>query len=377
MSSVPAASAYLDNAATTRLWPEALQAMLPWLGECYGNPSGSHRQARRARAAIDEAREQVAACVGCGPGDVVFTSGGTEADNLAVLGVHAARGGRIVCSAVEHHAVLHPVEAVGGFTAPVDDDGIVDLQALPRLLGPGVTLVSVMLANNEVGAVQPLAEVAELTRRCSPEALVHTDAVHGAPSLDLAGAVAPADLVSLSAHKFGGPQGVGVLVVRPQAKLAPVLHGGPQERGRRPGTQNVAGVVGMAAALVLTTERRRSWMADVARRRDRLAAGLRQAVPGLRVTEPAVRVPGTCHVAIEGVSNEELLLLLDDAGVAASAGSSCASGALEPSHVLTAMGWSPDRAATAVRLTVGAATTDAEIDHALEVIPAAVEKLRS
>ena len=377
MPSAPAASAYLDNAATTRLWPEALQAMLPWLGECYGNPSGSHRQARLARAAIDEARDQVAACVGCGPGDVVFTSGGTEADNLAVLGVHAACGGPIVCSAVEHHAVLRPVQAVGGVTAPVDGDGIVDLQALSQLLHPRVTLVSVMLANNEVGAVQPLAEVAELTRRQCPEALVHTDAVHGAPLLDLVEAVAPADLVSLSAHKFGGPQGVGVLVVRPQAKLAPVLHGGSQERGRRPGTQNVAGVVGMAAALVLTTERRRSWTAEVARRRDRLAAGLHQLVSGLRVTEPAVRMPGTCHIAIDGVANEELLLLLDDAGVAASAGSSCASGALEPSHVLTAMGWSPEQAATAVRLTVGAATTDAEIDHALEAIPAAVEKLRS
>lgn len=371
--------AYLDHAATTPMWPEAVEAMLPWLHSDFGNPSGTHSLARRARAALDDARETVATCVGCLPGEVVFTSGGTEADNLAILGSHASRRGSVVCSAVEHHAVLHPVTAVAGSTVPVDSAGIVDLQALAELLeelGDGVSLVSVMLANNEIGAVQPLAEVVDICRRSCPSAAVHTDAVHAAPWIDLRTSADGADLVSISAHKFGGPKGIGALIVRSGTTLAPALHGGSQERGRRPGTQNVAGAVAMAVALQLTAQRWPVVAAAVGARRDRLANGLRAAVEGLRLTEPPVRVPGTCHVAVEGVASEELLLLLDEAGIAASAGSSCASGALEPSHVLTAMGWSDAEAATAIRFTLGATTSDDEVQYALDVVPTLVERLR-
>ncbi len=248
--------AYLDHAATTPMRPEALAAMVPYLTEHFGNPSGSHAIARRARVAIDEARDEVARCLGCEPGEVVFTSGGTESDNLAVLGAPASGPGTVLCSAVEHHAVLHACAARGGTTVPVGPNGVVDLDALAGLLGPEVALVSVMLVNNEVGSVQPLHDVAALVRERAPGALLHTDAVAAVGWLDVASLAAVADLVSVSAHKFGGPKGVGALVVRDRARLAPVLHGGAQERGRRPGTHDVAGVMGMAAALRVATDSR-------------------------------------------------------------------------------------------------------------------------
>ncbi|MEA3077213.1 MAG: cysteine desulfurase [Actinomycetota bacterium] len=372
--------AYLDHAATTPMRPEAVAAMLPFLTEHFGNPSGSHAVARRAKAALEDARDLVASCLGCRPGEVVFTGGGTEADNLAVSGSLARRvGGRAVCSAIEHHAVLHSVlSSAGGATFGVTADGIVDLDALSAVLSSDVSVVSVMLANNEVGTIQPLASVVEVVRRLAPGAVVHTDAVQAFPWVDVAPSASVADLVAVSAHKFGGPKGVGALVVRGSASVAPILHGGGQEQDRRSGTHNLAGIVGMAAAMSATVASRAVEVDRVRGLRDRLADGLLSAVPG--AVETGVRsakIAGNCHVLVPGVESEALLFLLDEAGVCASAGSACASGALEPSHVLSAMGVAPDLARGVLRLSLGPASTDDDVDLALKVVPEAVARLRS
>jgi len=366
---------YLDHAATTPVRAEVLEAMLPFLTARFGNPSGGHRLARAARRALDDARDDVAAAIGCQPGEVVFTSGGTEADNLAVLGLSPSRGSA-VCPAAEHHAVLHAVESVGGSVVAVDAGARVDLDALAAALHPGVAVVSVMSANNEVGAVNDLDAVAAVVREHAPAAAVHTDAVQAARWLDLRIAVASCDLVSVTAHKIGGPAGAGALVVRDGVRLQPRQLGGGQERDRRSGTQDVAGAVGLAAALRLAAAERDAVVADVGDRRDRLEAGLAAvATPTLPAGTP--RVAGTCHVCVPGIAAEALLFLLDDEGICASAASSCASGAQQASHVLAAMGVPDDLAFGSLRLTLGPATTDAEIDHALSAIPAAVERLRA
>jgi cysteine desulfurase len=370
---------YLDHAATTPMRPDAVEAMLPFLTERFGNPSGSHAVAREARKALDEAREVVAECLGARPGEVVFTGGGTEADNLAIAGRHGVRPGPVVCTAIEHHAVLHACRALPeARIAPVGPDGVVDLDALGELLDPSVAVVSVMLANNEVGTIQPLADVAALVRAGAPNAALHTDAVQAFPWVDVALVAAGADLVAVSAHKFAGPKGVGALVVREGISVEPIIHGGGQERDRRSGTYNVAGIVGMAAAMQGTVSERQRTVERVTRLRDRLADGLLAAVPDTTETGTrADKVAGNCHLAFAGVESEALLVLLDGAGVCASAGSACTSGAVEPSHVLTAMGVPADRAMGALRLSLGATTTDADVDLALEVIPAAVERLRT
>jgi cysteine desulfurase len=373
--------AYLDHAATTPMRPEALAAMVPYLTEHFGNPSGSHAVARRARVAVDEARDEVARCLGCEPGDVVFTSGGTESDNLAVLGATDPGRGSVLCSAVEHHAVLCATEACGGTTVAVARSGVIDLEALAERLGPHVGLVSVMLVNNEVGTVQPLADVAALVRELAPRARLHTDAVAAVGWMDVAAAAAVADLVSVSAHKFGGPKGVGALVVRGGLPLAPVLHGGAQERSRRPGTHDVAGIVGMAAALRVATDGRDATVRRIGAQRDRLVEGITSSIGAVTETTsgatPApAKVASSCHLNVSGVDQEELLVLLDDEGVCASAGAACASGAIEPSHVLVAMGLSPVEAKSAVRFSLGYTTTDDEIDHVLAVMPKVVERLR-
>jgi cysteine desulfurase len=366
---------YLDHAATTPMRPEAVDAMTPFLGERFGNPSGVHAVARAARAAIDDGRDVLAAALGARAGEVVFTGSGTEADNLAVLGLTGR--GRAVCSAVEHHAVLHAVQAAGGTVVGVDADGVVDLDALAGALGDDVSVVSVILANNETGVVQPLADVAEVVRRRAPHAALHTDAVQAVNWLDVASVAAVADLVSVSAHKFGGPQGVGALVVRDGISVAPIIHGGGQERDRRSGTHNVAGIVGMAAALDAATRARDATVTRLGELRDRLADELLAAVPGSVETgsRPA-KVAGTCHLMFEGVESEALLLLLDDAGVCASAGSACASGAIEPSHVLTAMGIDRALALSSLRLSLGWTTTDTDIDLAVKAVPEAIARLR-
>ncbi|MGH9065576.1 MAG: cysteine desulfurase family protein [Acidimicrobiales bacterium] len=370
-------AAYLDHAATTPMRAEAVAAMLPFLTERFGNPSGSHSVSRSARLALDEARDEVAAALGAQPGQVVFTAGGTEADNLAIGGVLAARGGEAVCPAAEHHGVLHAVAAAGGRVVPVTADATVDLDALAGAIGPGTSLVSVMLVNNEVGTVTDLAEVVALVRERAPAALVHTDAVQAFPWLDVAGLAAGADLVAVSAHKFGGPKGVGALVVRDRVELRPILHGGGQERDRRSGTHNVAGIVAMAAAARATVATREATVARVAALRDRLADGLLGAVSGAVETgSRAAKIAGNCHLRFPGVESEALLVMLDDAGVCASAGSACASGAIEPSHVLVAMGLPAAEASASVRLSLGYPTTAGDVEHALAVVPKAVARLR-
>ncbi|MGI8775875.1 MAG: cysteine desulfurase family protein [Acidimicrobiales bacterium] len=369
---------YLDHAATTPMHPEAVEAMLPFLFHRFGNPSGSHAVAREARKALEESRDVVADCLGAHPGEIVFTAGGTEADNLAVIGHHAVQPGRVVCSAVEHHAVLHACAALDGVVAPVAPSGVIDLDALSDLLDPGVSLVSVMLANNEVGTVQPLAEVVDLVRRRAPTAVVHTDAVQAFPWLDVTTLAASADMVAVSAHKFGGPKGVGALVVRDGVKVAPILHGGGQERDRRSGTHNVAAIVGMAAAMQATVVERDATARRVGDLRDRLVDGLLATVPDSAETgDRSAKVAGNAHLSFGGIESEALLVLLDGAGVCASAGSACTSGAMEASHVLVAMGIDRDRALGSLRLSLGATSSDVDVDRALAAVPAAVARLRA
>ena len=371
---------YLDHAASTPARPEVVEAMLPWLAENPGNPSGSHAVARSARRAIDDARDLVAALVGAQPGEVVFTSGGTEADNLAVDGVVRSTGCLPVCSAVEHPAVLAPVADVGGIVVPTDEGGRIDLGALAEVLSSvdGIGLVSVMLANNETGVVNDLESVAALLAEAAPDAVLHTDAVQAVAWMDLTEACRSAGLVSLTGHKFGGPKGAGALVVRSGVPLAPALRGGGQERERRSGTQNVPAIVGLGEAARLVMADRSATLQRVGALRDRLEAGLLAAVSGSHTTVPVgtPRTPGVAHLWFDGIESESLLFLMERDGISASAGSSCASGAQEPSHVLAAMGVGRGSALGSLRLSLGHASDDGDVDHALAVIPSAVSRLR-
>ena len=379
---VPSPSAYLDCAATTPMRPEAVEAMLPFLRDRFANPSGSHRFARDARRAVDEARDVVAEVVGCGPHEVVFTGCGTESDNAAVLGAVRRGSGVAVCSAIEHPAVSEPVALTGGRVVGVDRLGRVDLDELGATLaelraGPGVAVVSVMAVNNEVGTINDLAAVSDVVHRLAPEALVHTDAVQAACWLDLREITPHVDLLSLSAHKFGGPKGVGVLVERGTPRVEPLIIGGGQERERRSGTHNTAGIAAAATALALVDAERDVDRVRIGALRDELVAGLRQRIDGLVETiPPAHKVAGSAHVCIPGVESEALLFLIDERGVSASAASACASGAMEPSHVLAALGIDRSLAAGALRLTLGHETARAEVETAIEAIDAAVGQLR-
>jgi cysteine desulfurase len=362
--------------------PEAVEAMLPFLVDHPGNPSGGHAVAREAKTALEEARERVAGLLGRAPSEIVFTGGGTEADNLAVKGVARSNAGALVVSAFEHKGVLAPARRLGQegrsvHEIPVRPDGLVDLGALETLLDGSTALVSVMAVNNEIGTVQPVTEIAALVHERAPRSVFHTDAVQAVPWLDVASVTSPCDLVSISAHKFGGPKGVGVLVVREGVRIAAEIEGGGQERGLRSGTVNVAGAVALAEALSVTVARRQEDVARVAVLRDRLADGLAAAIPDAFVNgDPAHKVAGSLHVGFPGVESEALLLMLDQRGVCAAAGSSCSSGATEPSHVLEAIGLSRTDALASIRLSLGYSSTDADVDHALEVIPDAVARLR-
>ncbi|MBV9659744.1 MAG: cysteine desulfurase [Acidimicrobiales bacterium] len=371
---------YLDWAADAPRHAATAEAMRPWLTERFGNPSGSHQVARRARAAVDDAREVVASFLGAEPGGVIFTSGGTEADNLAVLGPLASRPGAVVVSAVEHPAVIQAARASGRETriAGVDALGVVDPGSLKRVLDGEVAVVSIQLVNHETGVIQPLAELAPRIRKWAPRAVFHTDAVQGAAWLDLAHVTAGADLISISGHKIGGPQGVGVLAVRGGAELAPITHGGGQERERRSGSHNVAAIAGLGAAVAAIEAEQDARRATVEALRDRLGQSLIASLPEVVWTaQPAVRAPGHLHLRFGGLESEALLFKLDESGVCASAGAACASGALEPSPVLLAMGVAKRDAGSSLRLTLGPSTTEAEVDQAVAVIAKAVRELRA
>jgi cysteine desulfurase len=375
---------YLDHAASSPLRPDARRAMDDAMDAGYGNPSGAHALARAARSALDEARAEVAALAGATPGEVVFTSGGTEADNLAVRGVLAARNGVAVCTAIEHKAVLEPVRASGGRVVPVDDRGLVDLDALADLLDPSVALVSVGLVNNEVGTVQRIDEVAAIVCDRAPEAVLHTDAAQALTWLDVATHAAAADLITLASHKCGGPVGVGALVVRSGVPLTAQQIGGGQERERRSGTQDVVSAVGFAAAAraadagrVELVERCRTW-------RDQLVDATVGAIDGTR--ESAVPagssrdhlVAGIANLCLPAVDSEALLFLLEhDHHVLASAAASCASGAHEASHVLAALGIDRSLAAGSLRLSLGWSSTPADVDVALTAVPSAALRLQA
>ena len=364
---------YLDHAATTPMRTTAVETMLPFLSERFANPSGSHRFARDARRAVDEARDEIAVVLGVAPGEVVFTSCGTEADNTVILG----SGGRAVCGAAEHHAVLHPTEQHGGIVVAADPSGQIDLDRLAEALTPDVAVVSVMAVNNEVGTITDLAAVSRLVRHRAPDALLHTDAVQAVCWLDLRQIAPLVDLMSFSAHKFGGPKGVGILTIREGVTLHPLISGGGQERERRSGTHNVAGIVAMASALTETDRQRAPENIRLAALRDRLVDGLTGVLDGVVETVPRHRkIAGSAHLCLEGVESESLLFLLDEAELCASAASACASGAMEPSHVLAAMGVDRSLAAGALRMTLGHTTTSADIDRAIEVVASSVQRLR-
>ena len=341
---------YLDHAATTPMRPVAVEAMLPFFSERFANPSGSHRFARDARRAIDEARDVVADRLGVRPGEVVFTGCGTEADNTVVMGITG-----VPCALLPSTTPCSTRSSCrGGVIVGVDSAGHVELDQLESALGPDVALVSVMTVNNEVGTITDMAAVSALVRRRAPQALLHTDAVQAPSWIDLRQVAPLVDMMSLSAHKFGGPKGIGVLTIRDGAAVAPLMHGGGQERERRSGTHNVAGIVALAAALAETDAERGAEGVRIAGLRDRLVDGLLQRVDDMVETVPRHRkVAGAAHVCFDGVESESLLFLLDEADVCASAASACASGAMEPSHVLAAMGVDAGRARGALRMTLG------------------------
>jgi len=372
---------YLDHAASTPLRPEAQAVWLEASARFHANPTGSHRAARAARRALDDARDDVAAVLDRPSSEVVFTSGGSEADNMAIRGVLGERGGTAVCSAGEHHAVLDPVERAGGVTVGLEADGTVSPDRLADVLRAeaSVSVVSIMTVNNETGVINDIPALVEVTRDCAPDAVFHTDAVQAMSWLDLRTHVASADLVSITGHKLGGPVGVGALLMRDGVVLDPLISGGGQERGRRAGTPDVAGAAAFASAITATDAERPEAGRRLGGLRDRLVAGLRsQLGDRLMATVLDGGAPvaaGIAHVIVRDVEAEALLFLLDAAGLQASAASSCSSGAQDPSHVLAAMGIDRMVAQGSLRLSLGHTSTEADVDAALAIIPPAVERL--
>ena len=369
---------YLDHAATTPVDPEVADAMARVLRETHGNPSSIYAEGRAARELVDRAREDVAAVLGAQPMEIVFTSGGTEADNLALRGVMKARrglGDHLVTTAIEHHAVLESGGQVRVTVVPVDRDGRVDPAAVAAAIEPKTTLVSVMHANNEIGTIQPISEIGAI---CHDRGVkLHSDAVQPVGALDFDTSRIPVDLVSVNAHKFYGPKGVGALYVRRGTRLATMQTGGGQEKGRRTGTENVAGIVGLGVALRLAAERRATESARQAGLRDRIIDGVLARVPDAILTgHRTERLPNNASFCFPGTQGESLIVALDLAGFAASSGSACTSGDTEPSHVLLALGLERHVAQGSLRLTVGRATTDADVDALLAALPPIVARLR-
>ena len=382
---------YLDHAATTPLDPEALSAMMPYLTERFGNPSSIYRLGQEARAAIDAARGAVADVLGCAPAELLFTSGATESDNLAVKGIawrrrlerdRTAPMPHVVTTAIEHHAVLYAATALErqGFAVTSvfpDADGIIDPRDIDAAIRPETCLVSVMYANNETGGIQPVAEIGRMARQRGIP--FHVDAVQGAGLLPLRVDDLGCDLLALSAHKFYGPKGVGLLYVRRGTPILWQQDGGGQEGGRRGGTENVPGIVGLAAALTKAEAQRPAYAAHCTALRDRLEGGILAAIPDATVngpTDPARRLPNNLSVAVPGVQGETVLLNLDMQGVAASAGSACTTGNSEPSHVLLAMGLGEERCRESLRFTVGRSNTVDQIDETVEILAETVSRVR-
>ena len=376
---------YLDHNATTPLHPAVVDRMTEALREEFGNPSSVHHFGQRAKAAVDEARSAVAALLGAEPPEIVFTSGGTEGDNIAIRGVAEAleASGRrhLIASAIEHEAVLNTLKALArrGWKTTllaVGESGIVSPEALRAALTDDTALVSVMHANNEIGTMQPIAELARVAHERG--ALFHTDAVQSAGKVPIDVKALGVDLLSISAHKFYGPKGVGAIWIRRGLRLLPPTTGGKQERSRRAGTENVAGIIGMGVAAQAALLKMKDEAARTAALRDRLEEGIVRTVPGTAINGARdSRVPNTTNISFDRVEAESLLIALDLDGVAVSTGSACSSGTLEPSHVLKAMGFPPHRTQNSIRFSLGTGNTDADIDRVIAVLPAIVDKLRS
>jgi cysteine desulfurase len=380
---LPDGTIYLDHAATTPTDPRVVEAMLPYFTEQFGNPGGVYALGRRAAAAMDDAREAVARAIHCRPTEVIFTGGGSEGDNLAIRGISAAlrgRGNHIITSQIEHHAVLHTCEALerDGFTItylPVDAQGRVRAEDVAAAFTDKTILVTIMLANNEIGTIQPIAEIGALCRaRRIP---FHTDAVQGGGALDLDVTRLNVDALTLSAHKFYGPKGAGILYLRTGTRITPQIYGGSQERNRRAGTENVPGIVGAATALTLAQAERERESARLIALRDRLIAGILQ-IPDTRLTgHPTERLPNNASFAFRGIEGESLLLNLDVAGIAASSGSACTSAIVDPSHVLVALGLDDAWNRGHLRLSLGHSTTEQDVDSVIAQLPGMIASLRN
>jgi cysteine desulfurase len=374
---------YLDNAATTQMKPEVLEAILPFMIDKFGNPSSIHSFGRETRSVIDRAREKVAELIGARDQEIIFTSGGSESDNLALLGVAFAlknKGRHIITSSIEHHAVYDTCKFLksSGFEVtylPVDSDGIVRVDEFKRVLRDDTILVSIMHANNEVGVIQPIQEIGEITKEKG--ILFHTDAVQTVGNIPVNVKELNVDLLSMSAHKFYGPKGVGALYVRRGIKLVPHIHGGAQEKNRRAGTENVAGIVGLAKALELAVSDFDNEIPRISALRDKLISGIEAKIDGVKLNgHRTKRLPGNVNFSFQYIEGESILLNLDLNGIAASSGSACTSGSLEPSHVLLAMGLSHEIAHGSVRFTLGHFNTDEDVNYVLHVLPGIIQKLR-
>jgi cysteine desulfurase len=374
---------YLDHGATTQTNPEVVEAMMPYFTEIYGNPSSIHSFGREVRKAVDEAREKVAKSIGAEPREIIFTSGGTESDNLAIRGVARAlqdKGNHIITSAVEHHAVLDACLALKkeGYeitVLPVDEHGMLNVDDVAAAITDKTILITIMMANNEVGTIMPVAQIGKLAKERG--VIFHTDAVQAIGNLPVDVNELNCDLLSMSAHKFHGPKGVGALYVRKGTKLKVYSFGGAQERKMRPGTENVPGIIGMGKAVELMMANKEERVPRVIALRDKLIAGLLKIEDTKLNGHPEHRLPGNANISIQYVEGEALILSLDLKGIAVSSGSACTSGSLDPSHVLMAMGLDHQTAHGSLRLTLGSENTAEEIDYVLEVIPEIVARLRS
>ncbi len=375
---------YLDNAATTKVRPEVLEAMLPWFTENFGNASSVHSWGRTSLRAVDEARDRIAKSLGATAQEVYFTSGGTEADNWAIKGFalkNQSKGRHIITSAIEHHAVLHTCEVLKkrGFEVtylPVDEFGLVHPDTLKAAMRPDTILVSIMLANNEIGTIEPVAELAKIAKEGG--AAFHTDAVQAVGHIPVNVKELGVDMLTLSAHKFHGPKGIGLLYIRKGVSLENLIDGGAHERGRRAGTSNHPGIIGMAKALELAVAEMPETSTRITALRERLIKGVLDTVPNARLNgHPTIRLPGNANFSFSGMEGEAMVLSLDIAGIAASSGSACSSGSLEPSHVLMALGIPIGAAHASLRLTVGDDTTEDDIDYTIGKVAQIIERLRA